>query len=435
MDRSPWGKWWGFAGSSGGKTMVTWSTKEQSENIIDAGRFPPLLRDRPRNKFRIWAERVERPTGGRPKHVERPLADWGMFHTNSNRGTRKGRILRSAILAGVTLLFGPLAAPAPAAAPWEDAASQEMHPLGAPYPVATATYCWFDAQRQRQVPAKIYYPSGGVEPIPVIIFSHGLGRSREDCEYLGRCWAGHGYVSVHVQHLGSDEAVWQGKLRPMKALHEAFEDSGNSYHRLHDVSFAIDQLQQMRSQGGSFGRRLDLERLGAAGQDFGAQTVLAIAGQALPRRISLVDSRVKAVVAMSPPVPLGQVPLSTAYGGIRVPCLHITGTADDSVVGTTPAPLRRLPFDYIHGADQFLVTFTGGDHMIYSGHKLPWPYGQKDALFQRLICISSTAFWDAYLKGDAGAWAWLTAGGLDGALGPAGRLEKKLDAGPVIPAQ
>ena len=346
-----------------------------------------------------------------------------------------GSVLRPAVLAAAALLLSTLRLPAPAGVLAEDVVPPEPRSACAQYPVATATCNWFDARRNRPVPAKVYYPARGSELFPVIIFSSGLGRSREDCEYLGRYWASHGYVSVHLQHLGSDDAVWQGKLRPMKSLHEAFEDSHNSCQRLHDVSFAIDELHEMRSRGASFGPWLDLERLGAAGHDLGAQTALAIAGQALPRRIGLVDPRVKAIVAMSPPVPLGEVPLITAYRAIHIPCLHITGTADDGVVGTTRAPLRRLPFDYIHGDDQFLITLVGADHMVYTGHKLARYNGLKDALFQRLICIGSTAFWDAYLKGDAGARAWLTGGGLDAVLGEAGRLEKKLAFGPLLPAE
>ena len=52
---------------------------------------------------------------------------------------------------------------------------------------------------------------------------------------------------------------------------------------------------------------------------------------------------------MSSPVPLGQVPLSLAYGNISRPCLHITGTADNSIVATTQASQCRLPFDYMQG--------------------------------------------------------------------------------------
>src|ERR1700722_18408724 len=68
---------------------------------------------------------------------------------------------------------------------------------------------WRDAKRERTVPVKIYFPKTGEGPFPVIIFSHGLGGSREGYEYLGRYWASHGYVSVHLQHAGSDSAVWR----------------------------------------------------------------------------------------------------------------------------------------------------------------------------------------------------------------------------------
>src|ERR1043166_7563974 len=81
-------------------------------------------------------------------------------------------------------------------------------PLRATNEVATAKFDWLDTKRERTVPVKIYYPSTGNGPFPIIIFSHGLGGSRDGYEYLGRYWTSHGYVSVHVQHIGSDDAVW-----------------------------------------------------------------------------------------------------------------------------------------------------------------------------------------------------------------------------------
>jgi len=66
---------------------------------------------------------------------------------------------------------------------------------------------WHDANRDRDVPVKIYSPKSGNGPFPVIIFSHGLVGSREGYEYLGRHWASRGYVSVHLQHYGSDDDV------------------------------------------------------------------------------------------------------------------------------------------------------------------------------------------------------------------------------------
>ena len=63
--------------------------------------------------------------------------------------------------------------------------------------------------------------------------------------------------------------------------------------------------------------------------------------------------------------------------------------------------------------------------MTYSGHSRP-ANGASDAMFHRLIAETSTAFWDAYLKDDAGARAWLAEGGLAAHVGAAGQVEKKL---------
>jgi hypothetical protein len=105
--------------------------------------------------------------------------------------------------------------------------------------------------------------------------------------------------------------------------------------------------------------------------------------------------------------------------------LHITGTADNSIVGTTQASQRRLPFDHTSGADQYLITFYGADHMTYSGHLRAANSGY-DGMFQRLIAECSAVFWDAYLKNDVAAKAWLIGDGLKSHLATTARVEKKL---------
>ena len=52
----------------------------------------------------------------------------------------------------------------------------------------------------------------------------------------------------------------------------------------------------------------------------------------------------------------------------RCPVLHITGTADNSIVGTTQASQRRLPFDYTSRRRSISGHLYGADHMTYSGH-------------------------------------------------------------------
>jgi len=304
---------------------------------------------------------------------------------------------------------------------------------GGPFKVETALFDWTDAKRGRVVPVKIYIPADAPTPAPLIVFSHGLGGSREGYAYLGSHWASHGLISLHIQHSGSDEEVWRDQTRPLQSMKRAAADPKNALYRAQDVRFVIDQMERLNREEGGFKNAVDLDKIGVAGHSFGAHTTLVAVGELfiLPggKEIGFADSRIKAAVPMSAPVPRKRETLDRAFGKIAVPSLHMTGTLDHSPIGETTAPDRRLPFDHIHGADQYLVVFEGGDHMIFSGRSRSAAAagrGAKDALFQDLIRKSTTAFWDAYLRGDAAAKAWLADGGFADALGSNGTLEKKL---------
>lgn len=297
------------------------------------------------------------------------------------------------------------------------------------FAVDSVLYNWHDSARDRDIPVRIYYPTTGDGPFPVIIFSHGLGGSRDGYEYLGRRWASHGYVSMHVQHIGSDTAVWQESVFKMRAMRQAAANPANVLNRPKDVSFAIDQMQRLNRDDSVLKNRIDLERVGVGGHSFGAYTALAIAGEIFGGPVmgekTFADPRVKAAMPMSAPVPRNKNRFAQAFGQIRIPCFHMTGTKDDSPIGDTKAADRRVPFDFCNASDQYLVTFKDGDHMIFSGRGRLGGSGGNDALFHDLICAASVAFWDAYLKGDAKAKTWLSEGGFANMLGPQGTFEKK----------
>lgn len=306
------------------------------------------------------------------------------------------------------------------------------------YSVGVLTYEWRDDSRNRDVPVKIYYPEKAQGLLPVVIFSHGLGGSRDGYEYLGRGWASEGCVSVHVQHKGSDSDVLHS-LRPIQAMRRAAADPQNATDRPKDISFVIDRLETIDSGAGPLKGRLDMERIGVGGHSFGAYTTLAAAGMVFSmqgrREVSFADPRVKAAIAMSTPAfgsetdydsTSGTIELpiyDSTYGAIRIPIMHMTGTLDESPI--TSAPERRVPYDHIEGADQYLIVFTGGDHMIFSGRGRFSRKGDKDAMFQDLILRSSIKFWNAYLEGDAEAERWLKGGGLRELLAGKATLEEK----------
>ena len=293
---------------------------------------------------------------------------------------------------------------------------------------------WLDAKRNRTVPVKIYAPREGSGPFPILIFSHGLGGSRDGYEYLGRHWAGAGYVSVHLQHHGSDESVW--KNAPAGTRSEALRKSGvdltNAINRPLDARFAIDEVLKLNeTKSSSLKGRLDPQRIGIAGHSFGGYTALAVAGQtfinARASKSLLRDSRVTAAIQMSAPAFRNRENLDDSYGSITIPVMHLTGTRDYvPIFPETTVEDRRLPFDHMHNAETCFVNFTDGDHMIFSGtNRLRPEEREQDAQFQKLICVATTAFWDAYLRKSQTAKVWLYDGGFKQALGDAGQFEKK----------
>jgi len=293
--------------------------------------------------------------------------------------------------------------------------------------VAVATYDWHDTVRNCTVPAKVYYPAEGAGPFPVILFSHGLGGSREGYGYLGRQWASHGYVSVHVTHIGSDTSVLQNP-RPMEAMRQAAADPRNILNRPKDISFAIDQLTVLNQNDPHLKGRLALDKIGISGHSFGGYTTLAVAGEmfSVGGGTTLGDARVKAALALSPPAKNAPpAELDKNFGAIKIPCFVMTGTLDDSPIGNTKAADRRLPFDHLRLADHYLMILNGGNHMIFAGSSLRFGAGAQDETFHAVIRAGSTAFWDAYLKGDAAAKTWLAEGGFKKLLDSAGTFEQK----------
>jgi predicted dienelactone hydrolase len=292
-----------------------------------------------------------------------------------------------------------------------DAPADAYKKAAGPAEVETLDLDWKDGKRDRDVPVRLYVPKGA-GPFPVIVFSHGLGGSRRGYAYLGKHWASHGYVCVHMQHKGSDEAVWSGSKQPMADMRKAARDPANILNRPLDVRFTIDQLVKLNKEGKLKGR-LDLEKIGLAGHSFGAYTTLAAAGQvfALPggKTASLSEPRLKAAIAMSPNAPPAKTDRAKAFAAIRIPMYHLTGTRDDGVGITEAKPAdRRVPYDNLRKAARYLLVLDGGDHMVFSGGSRLKGGRKKDPLYLDLIRMSTTAFWDAHLKDDQKARAWLT---------------------------
>ncbi|MDA1054258.1 MAG: dienelactone hydrolase [Planctomycetota bacterium] len=277
-----------------------------------------------------------------------------------------------------------------------------------------------DTQRDRKIPVRVYLPAAKT-PAAVVLFSHGLGGSREGNPYLGEHWSGRGYVVVCLQHAGSDEAVWKDVplLQRMAAMRRA-ANLQNTLLRLKDVPAVIDQLERWNQAADSpLAGRLDLARIGMSGHSFGAVTTQGVSGQRMGRDAArFTDKRIKAALAMSPNSPKSGGDPQRLFGGVAIPWLLMTGTKDVAAVGDADVASRLAVFPALPPGGKYELVLHGAEHEAFSDRDLPGSRKQRNPNHHRVILALSTAFWDAWLRGDTPARAWLDK------KGPASVLEK-----------
>lgn len=282
------------------------------------------------------------------------------------------------------------------------ATASAVLPIQAVPPLRTE---WRDAARGRTIPVLIRAPIH-TDPAPLVLLSHGLGGSRDGLAYLGEALAASGYVAIHLQHHGSDTAIWQGAADPRAAMAAAARDIRAALARLQDIGFALDRV----TGGQEPGLRIDPGRIAIAGHSYGAWTVSHMLGERLPLGglgLGLPDRRLRAGIALSPIPPLG-VPAEQAYREMSAPILHVTGTQD---LGMGVADWHARTLGY-HNADApgFLAVLEGANHAAFAGEEVIGGHW-NDPTFQGRTAMVSRLFLDTVLRGNTAARAAL----LDGA--------------------
>jgi predicted dienelactone hydrolase len=263
---------------------------------------------------------------------------------------------------------------------------------------------WFDSPRQRHVPVRLHLPRSRDGAMPLMVFSHGLGGSRNGYSYLGRHCASRGVASLHLQHVGSDRALWSGSVFGLASRLQNAAAEGEAVARAHDLRFALDQLL-----AGEWAERIDPERIVAAGHSYGANTALLAVGARVQREgrtVALRDERVRAAVLISAPPFYGEALPEQILAPITVPTLHITATEDViRVPGYYSGAQDRLAvFDAIGSPRKWLAVFAGGSHSMFTDRA-----GTGGALLNPQVKAATQgltmAFLQAVLQGDPSALA------------------------------
>lgn len=276
------------------------------------------------------------------------------------------------------------------------------------------------------LPVDFILPQGINQPVPLIIFSHGFGASRDSYRYLAEHYASHGFAVAAVEHLGSNwpyrKAFLEGALGDLVTPQEFIE-------RSRDITFLLDELEKRQATPDGFPIALKLDQVGVIGNSLGGTTALSMGGAPLnvarlrvdcnpdrpvlgvsmmvqclaekgaSRSISLGDRRVKAVV--------GTFPLTSSIFGpeslsqIAVPTLIISGSAD---LLSSPVADQIHPFVWLTTPHKYLAVFVGGTHFSSSEDAdidrfPPVLVGQHLNLGRNYLKALSTGFFQTYLQG------------------------------------
>jgi dienelactone hydrolase len=228
---------------------------------------------------------------------------------------------------------------------------------------------WRDGERDRPVPAKLYLPKQA-KSVPLVVLSHGIGGSREGYSYIGKFLAANGIAALHLQHAGSDRALWFGNPITMVFRLQGAAQANEAIARARDVRFALDQVfaeSTLKSV-------VDRERIGMIGHSYGANTTLLVSGARVEQDeqpIDLRDARVRTSVIISAPPFYGLGDHARILGDVNIPTLHITATADVITIPGYKSGLedRLSVYDAIASktqAKKMLAVFKEGSHSMFT---------------------------------------------------------------------
>ncbi len=254
----------------------------------------------------------------------------------------------------------------------------------------------------RTVPVKLYVPvTEG--PVPLVLWSHGLGGTRDGAGFIARALANAGIMVVNIQHDGTDDCLWRGKPgHPWDNIKASAIDNETLIARWKDTPFVLDQILATYN--------IDLDRVGYSGHSLGALSVQVLSGQLWPDENGVLqdysDRRFSHGLLYSPVPSLSIDHPSAVFENIHKPILYMTGTNDVSPLSGYGYEERWRVFDNAKGADRIMAVLNNADHMVFSGSRGQLPSYEGMAEHEQVIEAMSLSYWQSVFAGkDMGAIA------------------------------
>lgn len=193
---------------------------------------------------------------------------------------------------------------------------------------------------------------------PLLIFSHGANSAPAKYDRLTRAWAERGFLVAAPLHADSPDHPGGGKVTQAQSWD----------FRVADMRALLDRADKVTSVAGC---RPDPSRVAATGHSYGALIAQVLGGARKVGGPDQRDSRVKAVVAFSPPGPIPGYMAPEGWDSLAVPMFVQTGTADVLPMIAPSWEAHRVSFDRQWGEPALL--FVGKDVDHYFGNIIGRP--------------------------------------------------------------
>lgn len=240
---------------------------------------------------------------------------------------------------------------------------------GAPTPIVSVSPVTLPAaDRGEDLQVRVSAPVAGHE-LPIIVFSHGFGKSMKAYAPLVDYWAAHGFVVAQPTHLDS------------RTLNITPDDPRHSEiwrFRVADLKRILDHLDVIEAAVPGLDGRIDPGRIAAVGHSWGGQTVGMLLGarvlgaDGLPGE-SMSDSRVTAGVLLSTtgaggadlsPFAAEHFPfMSPSFADMTTPTLVVAGDKDQSPLSVRGPDWFTDPY-HLSPGPKGLLTLFGAEHSL-----------------------------------------------------------------------
>lgn len=304
-----------------------------------------------------------------------------------------------------------------------DPATEAATPIVSVKPVVLAA-----PDRGDDLQVRVSAPVTGSD-LPIIVFSHGFGKSMDSYAPLIDFWVAHGFVVVQPTHLDSRTLG----LTPQDPRYP------NIWRiRVDDLTRILDDLETIEASVPGLAGRLDPSQVASTGHSWGAQTASTLLGARVldadgnPGE-DMSDPRVKAGVLLSitgtgenlTPFAAENFPfMRPSFAELTTPSLVVAGDHDDSALSSRGRDWFTDAYRRSPGV-QHLLTLSGGEHSLggisgYGVTETTDESPERVALIQRL----TTAYLRTALGVDASTFATAGAAAAKSA-GSIGHLDSK----------